>query len=178
LLYIRLNPLGAYGLGLTNTYEPRQIEARARLTVLPSLQIAVSGGMLSPDEALLLETYAERETDTAWRLDRHKAIAAVEGGHHIAELREFLQTRDEQELPETVESFLSTTELRAQALRPQGLALLIACADAEIADLVARHERTRKFCQRADERHLVVGAEVEAQFRRALHTLGYGMPRV
>jgi hypothetical protein len=178
LIYVRLNPLGAYGLGLTNTYEPGQIEARAQLTVLPSLQINVSGGALSPDEALLLETYAGKEADTVWRLDREKAIAAVESGHHIAELREFLQTRDEQPLPETVESFVATTERRAQALCNQGSALLIECADAEIADLVAHHERTKKFCQRAGERHVVVLADAEEPFRKALHLLGYGMPRV
>ena len=46
------------------------------------------------------------------------------------------------------------------------------------ADLVALHERTKKFCQRAGERHLVVLAEAAEQFRKALHSLGYGMPRV
>ena len=158
-------------------YEPGQIETRAQLTVLPSLQINVSGGALSPDEALLLETYAEQETDTVWRLDREKAIAAVESGNHIAELREFLQTRDEQPLPETVESFVTTTERRARALHKKGPALLIECADAEIADLVAHHERTKKFCQRAGERHVVVLADAEEPFRKALHLLGYGMPR-
>lgn len=177
LIYFRLNPLGAYGLGVANIYEPGQIEARAQLTVLPSLQINLSGGALSPDEALLLETYAEKEADTVWRLDRQKATAAVESGHPIAELRDFLQTRDEQPLPETVESFVTTTEHRARALHKKAPALLIECADTEVADLVAHHERTQKFCQRAGERHLVILAEAEEQFRKALHSLGYGMPQ-
>jgi hypothetical protein len=178
LIYFRLNPLGTYALGLATEYEASQIEARAQLTVLPSLQIDVSGGALSPDETLLLETYAEKEADTVWRLDREKAIAAVESGNHIAELREFLQTRDEQPLPETVESFVITTERRARALHKKGPALLVECADAEIADLIANHAHTKKFCQRAGEQHLVVWAEAEEQLRKALHSLGYGMPRV
>ena len=178
LIAFRLNPLGAYGLGLAPAYEPGQIEARAQLTVLPSLQINVRGGALSPDEALLLETYAERETDTVWRLDRDKAIAAVESGNHLAELRAFLQARDAQPLPEMVESFITTTERRARALYNKGPALLIECADVEIADLVAHHESTKQLCQRTGERHVVVWAAAEEQFRKALHTLGYGMPRV
>jgi hypothetical protein len=177
LLYLRLNPLGAYGLGLAPTYEPAQIEAHARLTVFPSLQINVSDGALSPNEALLLETYAGQETDTVWRLDREKAIIAVESGSQIAALREFLQMRDEQPLPETVEGFITTTERRARALRTKGAALLIECADAEIADLVAHHERTKKFCEHTGERHVVIMAEAEEPFRKALHSLGYGMPR-
>ena len=178
LIAFRLNALGAYGLGLAQTYEPDQIEARAQLTVLPSLQINVRAGALSPDEALLLETYAEKETDTLWRLDRDKAIAAVESGNYLAELRAFLQARDAQPLPEMVESFLTTTERRARALHNTGPALLIECADAAIADLVAHHECTKQLCQRTGERHVVVWAAAEEQFRKALHTLGYGMPRV
>jgi hypothetical protein len=174
---MRLNPLGAYTLGLTNAYAPGQIEPSAWLTVLPSLQINVSGGALSPEEVLLLETYATQEDDAVWRLDREKAVVAGESGHHLGELREFLQARDEQPLPETVESFLTTTERRARALQQKGLALLIECADVEIAELVVQHERTRKFCQRAGERHLVVMADAEEPFRKALHAMGYGMPR-
>jgi hypothetical protein len=178
LIAFRLNALGTYGLGLAQTYEPDQIEARAQLTVLPSLQINVHGGGLSPDEALLLETYAEKETDTLWRLDRDKAIAAVESGNHLVELRAFLQARDAQPLPEMVESFITTTERQARALHNTGPALLIECADAEIAELVAHHECTKQLCQRTGERHVVVWAAAEEQFRKALHTLGYGMPRV
>jgi Helicase conserved C-terminal domain len=178
LIYVRLNPLGAYCLGLAEEYKPSEVQARASLTVLPSLHINVTGEALSPDEALLLGTYAEQESDTVWRLDREKALAAVESGNQIAELREFLQARDEQPLPETVESFITTTERRARALVNKGTALLIEGADAEIADLVANHERMKKLCLRAGERHLVVPVEAEEQFRKALRSLGYGMPRV
>ena len=83
LLSFRLNPLGAYGLGLVEAYKPRAVPARASLTVLPSLQINLSKEALAPDEALLLGTYAEQESDTVWRLDREKALAAVESGHQI-----------------------------------------------------------------------------------------------
>jgi hypothetical protein len=178
LLYFRLNPLGAYCLGLTDHYAPSRVEARAALTVLPSLQINIAGKALSPDEALLLETWAERESGEIWRLDRDKSLSAVEGGHQIVELREFLQSRDEQPLPETVEDFIVTTERQARALKNAGAALLIECADAELAELIANHERTKKLCLRAGERHLVVKMDTEEQFRKAVHVLGYGMPRV
>ena len=179
LISFRLNPLGAYCLGLAEVYKPSAVQARAVLTVFPSLQINVTGGeALAPDEALLLGTYAEQESDTVWRLDRAKALAAVESGNQIAELRTFLQARDAQPLPDTVESFITTTEQRARALVNTGTALLVACADAEIADVVANHEHMQKLCRRAGERHLVVPVEAEEPFRKALRSLGYGMPRV
>jgi hypothetical protein len=178
LIYFRLNSLGVYCLGLTDDYQPSRREARTVLTVLPGLQINVARGVLSTEESLLLETWAEKESETLWRLDRDKALCAMEGGHSITELREFLQVRDEQSLPETVEGFIATTERQARALKNTGTALLIECADAEIADRIATHEGTKKLCLRAGERHLAVKVEAEEQFRKALHVLGYGMPRV
>jgi hypothetical protein len=178
LIYFRLNLLGAYCLGLAESYTPGAIEAKATLSVLPSLQVKISGAAFSLDEALLLETWAEKESDTVWRLDRDKALSAVESGHQIAELREFLAARDEQELPDTVVAFIVTTERNARALKQKGAALLIECADAELAELLATHERTKKLCLRAGEKHLVVKEAEEETFRKAAHLLGYGMPRV
>lgn len=177
LLYFRLNLLGAYCLSLTDKYIPASIEAKAGLTVLPSLQINVNG-QLSPDESLLLETYAEKESDTVWHLSREKALAAVESGSLIQKLRDFLAARDEQELPETVEGFLSTTERRTQACKEKGKALLIECASAEIAEQIVTHEKMKKLCLRAGEKNLVVMADAEDQFRKTLRLMGYGMPRV
>ena len=42
----------------------------------------------------------------------------------------------------------------------------------------ANHELMKKWCLRAGERQLVVPVEAEEPFRKALHSLGYGMPRV
>lgn len=178
LLYFRLNPLGAYCLGLTSDYAPSELEARGALTVLPNLQIQSTGDALSPDEMLLLDTYAEHESDDVWRLSRDRVLTAVENGHQIAELQAFLASRDEQPLPETVESFIVTTERQAKALAHKGMALLIECADAEVAEQVANHDVTQSLCQRAGDRYLVVPVEAEEQFRKALHMLGYGMPKV
>ncbi len=178
LSYFRVNLLGAYCLGLANSYTPQQIEESATLTVLPSLRINVGGTGLSLDEALLLETWAEKEADTVWKLSQEKSLAALENGAQIAELREFLQQRDEQELPETVESFIRKTERNARALKHKGSALLIECVDAETAATIANHDRLKKLCQRAGDKHLVVLAEDETAFRKLLHVIGYGMPRV
>ncbi len=178
LLYFRLNPLGAYCLGLTNSYTPQAVEERATLTILPSLRINIGGAGLSLDEALLLETWAEKESDEAWKLSQEKSIAALENGSNIAELREFLQKRDEQELPDTVLHFITKNERNARALKHKGVAILIECRDAETAEAIANHDRMKKLCQRAGDKHLVVLAEDETAFRKLLHMIGYGMPRV
>ena len=177
LRYFRLNSLGAFCLGLAETYEPGAPQPQGSLTVFPNLRVEVTGAPLLPDEALLLQTYATAESETAWRLDRGRILSAIESGHRMGELREFLASRDDQPLPEMVEGLLRDTERRARALVPRGMALLIECSDAELVALFATHERTGRLCLRAGERHLVVKAGSEDAFRKAIHELGYGMPR-
>ena len=177
LHYVRLTALGAYCLGLTESFTPSTPAASASLTVYPDLRVQVSGATLTAAEALLLETYATAESEGLYRLDHSRTVQAVESGHKITELRAFLTSRDDQDLPETVEGFLRTTEERAGALRQRGNALLIECADANTAALLATDQRTARLCLRAGERNLVVPAESETAFRSAIHALGYGMPR-
>lgn len=173
LLYFRLNSLGACCLGLTGSYVPLAPAAKPSLSVLPSMKIVVSGEPLSSDESLLLDSYAEKVSEEEWYLNQARTMEAVENGHQVAELREFLQARDEQPLPETVERFITDAEKNSRLLHDSGAAHLIECADTSLAELIATDERTKHHCLRAGDHHLVVPAKSEAHFRKALHLLGY-----
>jgi hypothetical protein len=175
LAYFRLTPLGAYCLGLTNDYTPAPVKAHAALSVLPSLHMHVTGGRLSAEEKLTLDIWAAKETEESWRLDRQKVLRAIEKGHDIAELRAFLQVREEQPLPETVESFMKTVQKQGRALKPVGTALLIHCEDAETAAMIATHKETAGLCLRTGDRHLAVRLEDEEKFRMLVHALGFGI---
>jgi hypothetical protein len=174
---IKLTSLGAYCLGLIETYTPSRVFTRTAFSVLPSLQVKVSNGGLLAEEALFLENYAEAQSETLWRLDRHKSLIAVENGHDITELQEFLRAGDDQLLPETVEGFMTTIQRQGQALRHRGTVLLIECADAKLADLIATNAQTQALCQRTGERGLVIASDSENAFRKAIHQLGYGLPK-
>lgn len=176
LEYFRLNSLGAWCLGVASTYEPGAPPARASLTVFPDLRLRAEGP-LPPDESLLLETYASTEAEGVWRLDRDKALSAIENGHDIGELRAFLAARDDQSLPELVEGFLRNVARGAGALAPKGTALLVECADAEVADRIANDKETASLCMAAGERRLAVPMKSEDAFRKAVRKLGYGLPR-
>ena len=174
LQYFRLTPLGAYCLGLAETWESSLPAARTSLTVFPDRRLHASASP-SPDERLVLETWASLESDDVWRLDRDRTLAAVEGGHAVDELREFLEARDDQPLPETVEGFLRDVERRGRALKSRGTAVLFECADEVVAGRLAADDRTAKLCLRAGERNLVVRTTLEDAFRKAVRALGYGI---
>ena len=175
LIYFRVTQLGAWCLGSVEDYTPAPIQPSVKLSVLPSLQVNVVGGNLSTEESLTLDTWAIESTDKSWRLDRQKAVGAIEKGLDITELRAFLQTREDQPLPETVESFIKTTEKQGKALKISGTALLIDCENAEIAAMIAAHKETTGLCLRAGDRQLVVRLENEEKFRTLIRILGFGM---
>jgi hypothetical protein len=173
LIYFRLNPLGAYCLGMADSYTPPKIEITTRLTVMPSLKISIISGSLSAEEELQLGTYAEKLSDKEWILDLAKTMEAVETGRSPAELKEFLQARDEQFLPETVERFIKDAEDTTRQLQSKGEAVILDCGTKEIADMLANNERLKKYCLSTGTRNLVVYSNNEAQFRKALHQFGY-----
>jgi hypothetical protein len=177
LMYFRLNPLGAYCLGLADTYQPSRPQTKTVLQVLPSLHVSVVSGSPTQEEGLFLGTWAERNSETLWRLDRGKILESVERGQRIAELRDFLTARDDQGLPETVEGFLAQTSQQANALKNTGTVLLIECQDEAIAELIATHEQAKSISQRVGPTHFAVKPDAEERFRQAMHSLGYGMPR-
>lgn len=175
LAYFRVTSLGAYCLGASGHYTPAPVHSSVRLSVMPTMQVKVFGDGLSAEESLILDTWATEEADLLWRLDRQKAIVAVERGHDIAELREFLQARDDQPLPDTVESFIKRAGKQGKALKVAGTTLLIDCNDAQVAAMLATCKETARLCLLAGDRHVVVRLEDEEIFRTHIRALGYGM---
>ena len=179
LMYFRLTALGAYCLGVSSDYAHVAAVAPAAscvLAVQANLQVRISAGALSADEALMLDNWAMQEDELHWRLDRPKAIAAIERGHDAAQLAAFLQARDSQPLPVQVESFVRSCNKQGKAMKVLGSSLLIECVDASTADLIAAHKDTAALCMRAGARHLVVRLDQENKFRKAVRLLGYGIP--
>jgi hypothetical protein len=176
LMYFRINPLGAWCLGLAETYEPQATAAERVLKVLPNLDVVSTDKPPPAADVLFLERFAERRSESVWHLSRDRILAAVEQGLAVAELKEFLASRIEGSLPRTAEVFLDDLEEKAGLLEDLGAARLIGCKDAVVARTLVADRRLRNICQLAGERHLVFRALDEAAVRRALRELGHVLP--
>ncbi|HQA27212.1 MAG TPA: helicase-associated domain-containing protein [Candidatus Competibacteraceae bacterium] len=126
---------------------------------------------------MLLDSYAEKVSDAVWKLEQGRLLEALEAGHDIAVLAELLVALSGQPLPETVAQFLSDMTRRVRSLRATETALLIECADAVLATLIANDSRTKPHCLLAGDRYLAVPLASESRFRSALRKLGYGLPK-
>ena len=174
LLYFRINGLGAWCLGQADAYVPTPFEERPLLKVLPNMDV-VAIEALPPGDALFLEAFAEPTADFVWAIRQEKVLQALEQGRTAAEIAAFLEARSAGPLPGNVAVTLAELGDRASRLAVRGPALWIEARDAALAQLVANDSRTRALCMLAGERHLVVPADAESAFRRALHELGYAL---
>lgn len=176
LLWVRLNALGAWCLGLAETYEPPARPAADVVQVLPNLDVVARHPPLEAADRLLLERFAEPQSEAVWRLTPRKVQDALEAGGTLDELTEFLTARSAEAMPANVQTFLEDQRRRAGQLRDLGTARLVECADAAVARELVADPLLRGKCQLAGERRLVFAAEDEGAIRKALRRLGYSLP--
>ena len=172
LMFLRLTGLGAYVLGLEGSYAPAPPPTRQVLDVGEDLEIVATGPLTSSD-VLLLDSFARKTGENAWRLDPERILDAEASGRGVGELVAFLQAAAGTEVPESVDRFLSDLAARAAALRDLGPARLIGCADPNLAAFIAGHPAAGKLCRLAGKDRLVVASRDEASFHRALRKLGF-----
>jgi hypothetical protein len=172
LTHIRVSPLGALCLGLTDDYSPAATEVQQSLRVLPDFEVVALDELTHADR-LVLDRIAESKGERIWRLRRERLLMAVEAGESIERVCEFLQARSATGLPDTVTQLLDDLAERSGALVDRGQALLIECCDRAVATILSNDRRTGGLCLLAGEKTLAVPAVSEPAFRRAARDLGY-----
>ena len=174
LVAIRLNALGAYVLGLTDTYEPpAAVTPDVRpLKVLPNLDV-VATDRLSAADRLTLSAFAEQTADQVWTVSTASLLAGADAGRQLDEFTRFLGGRSELDLPGALTTLISDVRRRIEQLTDLGHVRLIECAEPATAALIARDKRLRPLCRLLGDRYLAVPQDHEPKFRKALLRLGY-----
>ena len=175
LLYFRLNDLGAWCLGTTHHYAPPMLERQQLLDVSSDLEI-VARAPLPPGDQLFLDRFAKKMQEGKWKLQTEKLLEAVEQGHVLDDIWDFLFAKSGGRLPNPVRKLFHDLAERISLLKNRGAALLIDVAEPSLARSLADDRRLRSLCMVAGERHLVVPAKSEKAFRKALRSLGYVLP--
>lgn len=169
---LRLNSLGAWVLGKKPNYRP-SFHDEPSLRVQPNLEITMIGTSVASSDALFLDRTCEKISERVWRLTLTGLLQAVEEGIEIERVIEFLEQRSRADLPPSVRTLLDDAATRASKICDRGDVRLIECADAPLAESIARDSRLRKLCVPTGERHLMVLPEHLLPFRKALREVGY-----
>jgi hypothetical protein len=176
LLYFRITPLGAYILGITNSYEAPKFDKKSLLKILPNLEIVASDQNFSVADQLFLEQYTKKVSDQVWKLEIKSVLDAISKGHQLQELRDFLKALSSNSFPDTVVQFFKDIEQRSNSLTDLGVVRLVKCSDAALAALIANDSRTKKYCFLAGDDKLLIPLDSETKFRNGLQKLGYSFP--
>ena len=175
LRYLRINPLGAYCLGLATQYQP----ARVAKPTLCALEGDLGMHLLrepEPAERLQLERIARTSSDGGWDLDPEALLRLSADTDEQGRLRDFLTSALGGDLPESLRRLLDSLAERATALMDAGPARLIKCRDPAMAAMLATDPVTSAHCVRAGERLVCVPEAKLAAFRKGLARLGLVLP--
>jgi hypothetical protein len=175
LLYLRINPLGAWFLGRADAYRPAAPTRSEILRVLPNLDL-VALHDLPVSDRLVLERFTESESEGVWKLSAGKILGVLQQGGSIDELEQFLDIRTTGKFPGTVVTFLADLRAKAGRLTDAGAARLIACADEHMAAELAADRRLKGKCLRAGDRFVVVRETDLDTVRKGVRRLGYVWP--
>ena len=179
LMYIRINPLGAFAMNIVDTYETEPTETRAVFTVLPNHDVVVTDmHALSPADKLFLEKTCEKKSSALWKLTTRTLLESAQNGTGIEDIKTFLKSRSAQPVPETVTTLLNDAKNRSSGLKYAGRTHLIACKDVMLQKLVTSDAKLSKLCRPAGEKHIVIMPGKENQFMTALAKLGYIVPQL
>lgn len=178
LKFFRVNALGAYCLGITDTYEPAAMEVRPALRIQANHEIVVTDRThFEAGDALFLDRVCAKTHESTWRLDQTKILAAVEEGFDPQEITQFLAAKSDDGLPDTIAHLLEDILKRARQVSHMGTAELFHVEDRATALLILHDSTAKSLCYAAGENRLVVPADKVTAFRRALRKLGYAAPQ-
>ncbi|MCK5130798.1 MAG: helicase-associated domain-containing protein [Candidatus Sabulitectum sp.] len=177
LLYVKLNPLGAYCLDVSDSYTPPEIEERKFFRIQSNMELVVNDSSLTATELHSLEMFAEQTSDMVWKVSKENILLSIEQGSSIDELLEFIENHSENQLPNTLQVFLDDMGRKIKSILSVSDAVLVKCNDSVTAAAIASDSSLKKICQLAGDNSVVVGKKNEKAFRARLRKKGYILPK-
>ena len=173
LRYIRINDLGAYVLGHTESFL-----AEKDTTMLYTFDgrdiLSTGGGEIPPGQILFLDRIARRREIDRWRLSASSLMSAMGGAESLAEIRATLAASSPTGLNPEIELLFREVEERSTAFVEVGRTSLIACSP-EMRKQVLTDKKISRLCLPAGDRYLVCIPGKEKQLADALAALGYSV---
>jgi hypothetical protein len=177
LLFFRINDLGAWVLGGRKNYTPAPEPLRQCLDVLPNFDIAVTDlSALPKTDRMFLDGIAMSSGKFLWKINRQTLMTALEKGASIDTIRNFLQSRAKNGIPQTVDALLKETGWKTAEITFEGRACLLACKDTRIHDLLRLDDKLKQYTLAAQNAYIILLSEKEQAFFRRMRELGYSLP--
>lgn len=176
LLYVRLNPLGAYCFKISDSYNPPEPVKHKFFLIQANLDIVVT----SPPGAVelhYLEMIARQISEKVWKTDKETILTSIEKGISLKELRDFAAAYSQNKLPETLVLFLNDIEKKINSIESLSDAVVVKCRDSVTAATLANDSSLMKYCTLSGESSIVYKKKNEKAFTTQLKKKGYILPK-
>lgn len=176
LLAFRLNDLGAYILGMTDTYTPAAPQPKSRLKYAGhGVVLDPSGTLLPADRVLLERIAAARPNGSSWEITSASLSAAVQAGFPAADVRPFLENLLGG-LPDELDFLISDVEAGGERFSLVGRGVVLRLRDAALAERLAADASLRRSVLQAGGDYIVVLPGNEKAVQRRLRRMGFVLP--
>ena len=174
LRYVRLNELGAYVIGLSETYNPTVAAAVQARVILDENHLIINLDAHDPIKAMTLEMLAERISDTCFRMSFGSFLKGCAHETDVEERIELFESLIEGRIPEIWEDFLKEIERRTSLLKARDDAFVFQLRpDPDLLDLMAGDPVLKKYILKAERHHVIILNRDISHVKRRLADLGY-----
>lgn len=169
----RINPLGAYVLGLSDSYvapTSPTTELQDGFTVLPDYTVVVPEGANRVKHELYFEKLLTKVSETneasIYKIDFGAVVRVLDCGTGIADLRRYLSASDKP-LPENVDQSLVDWEKQAGRIRLRQVTIL-ECDEESLLEEVIRYKGMGGLVQEKLAASAVVDGEATAKIKKII----------
>ncbi|MDY0095881.1 MAG: hypothetical protein RBT80_24560 [Candidatus Vecturithrix sp.] len=173
LRYVRLTPLGAYVLGLTQTYQAELEEHTANILLDEKRLIMTIEGS-DPLKTLVLEKLAEKISDTCYKVNYQSFLKDCLTQQDIKQKITLFHEQIAANPPKVWQEFLDEVQQKMNPLRPKtNLAVFQLQQSKELIALVARDDVLKRYILKAEGYHVLIETKHVAKVKKRLEEFGY-----
>lgn len=174
LKYFRLNRLGAYVFGLTESYEAEFKEETGANVNLDENRLILSLDKEDRLKTMVLEQIAEKISDNCYKISYSSFLKDCRSKTDLKKKIQLFKKDISSELPPMWQAFFNDLTNRVHPLdKVQGMLVYKLKKDRALAELIATDEMLKKYILKAENYHIVVSEKDRSKLVKRLEEFGY-----
>lgn len=165
LQFINVNALGAYVLGLQDTYEPEPLDLS--ITIDQQGVVHFDGDVMPADLSIALNQFAEKCGEHQWKFTQKQLAVAFAKQGNFAALKTALKNHA-LALPAPINNVLCELEDNSKKVRFKERFLMFECQTEAIVDALLKIENVKGYAMRAGPKALAVSEKKQTLFLQTL----------
>jgi hypothetical protein len=178
LRYIRLTPLGAYVLGVTDAYDVT-IEEETANVILDEKRLLMMLDGRDRLKGLILEKMADRISDTCYKVSYQSFLKDCTSKQDIEKKIKLFHAHITAKPPQIWQEFLRDVLAKINPFSAQpSMTVYKLEPNKELTDLVARDNMLKKYILKAEAYHIVIESKHLSKVKKRLEEFGYFIDNV